>query len=332
MIGPLLAPLAAAERRARQRAGQAYVAGPSLADALLVCRRLTGVGMPTTVGFWDGGDDPPRLVADTCLSAVGSLAALGPGSRLAVKAPALGLAVELVAEVVETSRQAGVAVHFDALGVETAEPTLALISALAPSGGPLGLTLPARWGRSADDADAAVELGLAVRVVKGQWPDESTHMPDPRRRFLDLVDRLAGRAPSRVGGHPRPGAGRGVPAQAGSSRDAVRARGRARPPGAPGPPGPPGQRHTGPGLRALRALPPALRPAKGAPPAPGGVVGGPGRGPRSEEGDGGAAPGRGPAATGADRRVVLTSRGASYRPSQERRTLSSDQGMRSMPK
>jgi proline dehydrogenase len=39
-----------------------------------------------------------------------------------------------------------------------------------------------------------VELGLAVRVVKGQWPDPVDDVRDPAAGFLDVVDRLRGHA------------------------------------------------------------------------------------------------------------------------------------------
>jgi proline dehydrogenase len=60
----------------------------------------------------------------------------------------------------------------------------------------LGCTLPARWHRSLCDAERAVNLGLRVRVVKGQWADIELQDVDPRRGFLNLIDRLgAVRAP-----------------------------------------------------------------------------------------------------------------------------------------
>ena len=61
-----------------------------------------------------------------------------------------------------------------------------------------GCTLPARWRRSLRDADEAVDLGLRVRIVKGQWADAGaeTKLPDLeiRERFLAIVRALAGRA------------------------------------------------------------------------------------------------------------------------------------------
>src|SRR5207237_6708266 len=58
--------------------------------------------------------------------------------------------------------------------------------------GDLGTTLPSRWRRSDRDAERALELGLRIRLVKGQWEGEEDR--EPREGFLALADRLAGRA------------------------------------------------------------------------------------------------------------------------------------------
>jgi proline dehydrogenase len=55
-------------------------------------------------------------------------------------------------------------------------------------------TLPGRWKRSLADADWAVEQGMTVRVVKGQWPDPADPERDLRQGFLEVIEQLAGRA------------------------------------------------------------------------------------------------------------------------------------------
>ena len=178
-----------------RRASRAYVAGPALADAIAACRAAAGRGWAAAVGYWDGGE-PPRAVADTYLRALDAIAIEGPwlDAYLSIKAPALGGARELVAEVLGRAARLGVGVHFDARGADTVDGTLALIAAAAPPVPALGVTLPARWRRSAADAERAVALGLAVRLVKGEEPDPAGGELDPRRGYLALVDRLAGRA------------------------------------------------------------------------------------------------------------------------------------------
>jgi proline dehydrogenase len=42
--------------------------------------------------------------------------------------------------------------------------------------------------------DRAIELGLTVRVVKGQWVDREVPERDPRAGFLEVIDGLAGKA------------------------------------------------------------------------------------------------------------------------------------------
>ena len=53
---------------------------------------------------------------------------------------------------------------------------------------------PGWWRRSTADADWAIDRKFRVRVVKGQWVDPVEHDLDPRRVFLAVIDRLAGRA------------------------------------------------------------------------------------------------------------------------------------------
>ena len=179
----------------KRRAASAYVAGPRIDDALLACRMLQERGRASTVGFWNrGGTDEPSQVMHAYLATAEALSRNGLDAYLSIKAPALGFSPELVAELLTRTRAGGVRVHFDALSPESVDRTLALIAESAQRHDELGTTLPARWRRSLDDARAAVELGLGVRVVKGQWPDSEAPEPDLRAGFLGIVEELAGRA------------------------------------------------------------------------------------------------------------------------------------------
>lgn len=76
----------------------------------------------------------------------------------------------------------------------TAQSTAAVeAEAVSARGCDVGVALPVRWLRSPDDAARAMSAGLAVRVVKGQWPDPDAH-DDVRARYLSMVERLAGQA------------------------------------------------------------------------------------------------------------------------------------------
>src|SRR5262245_34427766 len=175
-----------------RRAAWAYVAGPSLGDALAACDRAARRGLAASIGFWDGGESP-RAVADAYLSALDAVAASRLDCYLSIKAPALDNARGLLLEILARARRPGIRVHFDSLGPE-ARSVVSLIGAALPQHAAIGCTLPARWRRSLADVEDAIALGLHVRVVKGEWPDVDRPALDPRRGMLWLVDRLAGRA------------------------------------------------------------------------------------------------------------------------------------------
>jgi proline dehydrogenase len=96
--------------------------------------------------------------------------------------------------VLEAAQERRVRVHFDAQAFDTAERTLACVEEALAAGTEVSATLPARWRRSAEDAERIVRWGIPVRVVKGQGADPGDPKIDPRRAFLELVERLAGRA------------------------------------------------------------------------------------------------------------------------------------------
>lgn len=177
-----------------RRAAQSYVVGPEVDDALRACLWLAQQGMASTVAFWNMDSHSPREVTDAYLASLNGLAKQNLDCYLSVKAPAMDYSRELLAEVLESSQHTGTRVHFDSHGPETADQIFALIAQAPPHAPGLSCTLPGRWPRSQDDADWAVDLQLAVRVVKGQWPDPAAPPTDQRAGFLAVVDRLAGRA------------------------------------------------------------------------------------------------------------------------------------------
>ncbi len=177
-----------------RHAARAYVAGPALADALEACRRVARHGFAGTICFWNPDGQEPRRIAGAYLGVLDALGREALDCYLSVKAPPLGFSRELSTEVLERARQGGVTVHFDSFGPETVEPTFTLIEEGLARHPRLGCTLPGRWRRSLHDAARAAELGLGLRVVKGQFPGAGPAELDPRTGFLAVVDRLAGRA------------------------------------------------------------------------------------------------------------------------------------------
>lgn len=181
-----------------QRAARAYVAGPELQDALRVLGKLADQGFHAITCFWDGpGDDSVRIAAAHA-EAIRALSSAESDTYVALKAPSLKYSRELMSELIQANQGKQIRLHFDALDLDSVDPTFSLISDILPTYSQLGCTLPGRWKRSLTDADWASSRGLLVRVVKGQWPDPADPKADMRAGFLNVIERLAGRA-SRVG-------------------------------------------------------------------------------------------------------------------------------------
>lgn len=176
----------AVEGVARRR----YVAGSTLADARDRALALDGRGYRVTLGYWNDLGEAPHRVLRAYRHTLEQAADAGVDARLAVKVPAIGYEHEHFAGLVAASRRARVPLHLDSMRPDEADRILGCIEHFPDAS--IGCTLPARWRRSAADADWAAARGLTVRVVKGQWSDG--HDGDVRRSYLDLIERLAGGA------------------------------------------------------------------------------------------------------------------------------------------
>jgi proline dehydrogenase len=167
-----------------------------LSDALAVADRVAGEGHSCTIGYWDTGKEPPRHVADEYRAGIESLARTPARGYLSIKLPSLDFSQSLVDEIAAYAAKEQVRLHFDAMWPETVDKTWRILEGLLETQKDLvlGCTLPARWRRSLTDADWASHRGLAVRVVKGQWPDSTVGSIDLQEKYLELVDRLGGRA------------------------------------------------------------------------------------------------------------------------------------------
>jgi proline dehydrogenase len=172
-----------------------YIAGPTIPDAVRVSRPLAARGYWITLGYWDAAGDPASEVLQTYLASCEQLAALGGKNYLSIKIPALGGDGGMFRALQEKGRACSVPLHFDSLDTDQASAIFDFIADHAtPSAGEIGCTLPGRWRRSLDDAERAIDLGLAVRVVKGQSPDPAEPDRDAVTGYLAVVRKLAGRA------------------------------------------------------------------------------------------------------------------------------------------
>ena len=172
----------------------AYVAGPELRDAVTAFDRFARSGQGGTLGYFNNETEEPRRIASLDVDALEALADGRRNGYVSIKVPAMKYDRELVEEIARASARTGVGIHFDSHAVETTDPTYASIEGALQQTSMVGCTIPGRWQRSLRDADRAVDLGLRVRVVKGQWADPAQPDMDLRAGYLGVIGRLAGRA------------------------------------------------------------------------------------------------------------------------------------------
>lgn len=181
-------------RPIERRAAGAYLAGPELPAALDAGDRIAALDYGVVLGFWNADGDAPEAVTAENLGAIEAIRPRGNRWYLSIKAPALGYSAELVDRIVLAAAPLGLIVHFDSHGPETADETIALALRAREVHDQVGITIPGRWRRSLVDAERAAGSGLRVRLVKGEWPDPEDPDCDMRAGFMEVVDRLAGRA------------------------------------------------------------------------------------------------------------------------------------------
>jgi proline dehydrogenase len=179
-----------------QRAARDYVGGQFIEDAMTVVERFASDGITSTLGYWNTPDFSPRQVADEYLASILSVRAANVDNYISIKTPALNFSADLAAELGAGAQAHQVRIHCDSHGTEAADPTYAMLETMLQhcAADKLGTTLPGRWKRSLSDADWAIDRGIPVRVVKGEWPDPSDPRRDPAAGYLEVIDRLAGRA------------------------------------------------------------------------------------------------------------------------------------------
>lgn len=175
-----------------RRAARSYIAGPELRDALAMARALNAQGRGSTIAFWDEDGAEARDVLNACLESAAALGSETLDCYLSVKPPSVQYSAEALLRVIDKCKRSKTRLHFDSQGIDSAEPTRALLESLLPHYANISFTLPGRWGRSLEDAEWAVNRGVGVRVVKGQWADPAMPERDPHRGFLEVIGRLAG--------------------------------------------------------------------------------------------------------------------------------------------
>lgn len=175
-------------------AASSYIAGAHIEDALNACRSLHAQNFKSTPCFWDGDNDRAETIVSNYNATIHGVGLLNSDSYVSVKPWPLQHSTELFRHFSLEAKSRGIKLHYDSASAEDQEKTIRLIRELLPIGCKFGYTLPGRWQRSVADAELAHELGLDVRVVKGQWADPLQDV-DPSDGYMRVIERLAGRAP-----------------------------------------------------------------------------------------------------------------------------------------
>lgn len=181
--------------RVVQRLALAYSAGATPEDALGLAGSVAGIGYPSIIGYMNADGADPRAVARNSLAILEAIPAKGLDCYVSIKAPPLGFDRGLVGGIVKSGTEKGIRIHFDGMAADDQDRTFALIEEMQAFHPNLGCTLSGRWQRSIEDAQRAIDLGLSVRVIKGEWADRPERERDPVAGFVEIVDRIAGRVP-----------------------------------------------------------------------------------------------------------------------------------------
>lgn len=171
-----------------------HIAGKDVQDALPICRWAQKKGYHSIVSPWAGPDDSPASMFDRYRAALDSLRDEGIDWYLSVKLESIGNDLGLFHELAGLAKSDGVRLHLDSLGPDSAPVSLSFLEKTVSLYENLGCTLPSRWKRSLTDAEKALDLGVSIRIVKGQWQEPSSARVDSRKNYMRIVEKLAGRA------------------------------------------------------------------------------------------------------------------------------------------
>jgi len=182
-----------------EKGASCYIAGTELRTALELCDTIERGGSRFIICPWDKPGDSALTVYRSYDRALRTLRnERRRGYFLSVKLPSLRFNAAMAESLVVQASEACVRIHFDALTPDSVEPTMKLLARLRGRYSNIGYTIPARWRRSGRDIEAALDLEIPVRIVKGQLPARRGEEVAPLEGYINLVAR-ARRARSLIG-------------------------------------------------------------------------------------------------------------------------------------
>jgi len=197
------------------RVARRYIAGESIADAVVSIRRLNARGAVCTVdvlGEFIEEFAEAQVTAKQYGDTLDAIEANGLDCNISVKLTALGLLLdepgctELVRELARQAMGHGSFVRVDMEDSPVTDRTLALVRTLRAEGLPVGAVLQAYLHRTREDAQRLADEGVPVRLCKGIYkePEEIAFQgrEEIRQSFRDCLDTLlAGRGQVGIATH-----------------------------------------------------------------------------------------------------------------------------------
>lgn len=205
------------------RVSQRHIAGPSIRDSLPAVNWTLKQGYGIILSPWAPSS---YSVSEMIRECEACLEVMDKGREvmtlrktqqrvtpvLSVKLNALGFDRSAVLDLFQHAVEKKIRLHVDSLSPELAPETFQMLERLTSSRpntfdkasvknghlsngknsswiSPLGVTIPSRWTRSRDDIQRAVEMGLSVRIVKGQWEDPVRPV-DPLENALTIISSI----------------------------------------------------------------------------------------------------------------------------------------------
>ncbi len=198
-------PLARLIDRFAASAKRRYFVGPQLSDALAAHHALGSRGFQSTLGYWNRAGEPGETTLAVYRAGVDALAADPGRSYLSIKPWVFDYDEGTYRQLLVDASRKRVFLHLDSLEWAGADPAMRLLASGEHHPGGIGLTIPARWRRSRQDAEWATERGVTVRVVKGQHAEPGLKTEEIVPRFEEIVATLAyGKALVRIATHDAP--------------------------------------------------------------------------------------------------------------------------------
>ncbi|MCC6350173.1 MAG: proline dehydrogenase family protein [Candidatus Eisenbacteria bacterium] len=188
--------------RVVRRATRRFMPGERLDDALTATRELERAGMPTILtrlGENLESEADARAVGDHYVEAHERVRAAGVNAEMSVKLTQLGLdlspatARANLVRIAAAAAAQGRTVWVDMEGSAYTQATLDLYRSARAERANLGIAVQAYLRRTADDLEALIAAGAAIRLVKGAY-DEPERIAFRTRSEVDAnYVRLAGR-------------------------------------------------------------------------------------------------------------------------------------------